>query len=83
MLFRSVSQSRYCICTNLEGVALAAQEELNTYGIESRVNKVSTANAYNITMCGGINSIRFYKAFIEPFLNIIPSCMKYKTEVKI
>jgi hypothetical protein len=71
------------ICTNLESVAKAAQIELKTYGIDARVNKVSTANAYLVTMCGGINSIRFYKAFIEPFLNIIPNCMKYKTEVKI
>lgn len=71
------------ICTNLETVAIAAKMELLTYGIEARVNKVSTANAYLVTMCGGINSIRFYKAFIEPFLNIIPKCMKYKTEVKI
>lgn len=71
------------ICTNLDSVAIAAQTELKTYGIEARVNKVSTANAYLVTMCGGTNSIRFYKAFIEPFLLIIPNCMKYKTEVKI
>ena len=71
------------ICTNLENVANAAKVELLTYGIDARVNKVSTANAYLVNMCGGTNSIRFYKAFIEPFLSIIPKCMIYKTEVKI
>lgn len=71
------------ICTNLESVAVAGKNELLTYGIESRVNKCSNANAYTITMCGGANSIRFYKAFIEPFLNIIPMCMKYKTIIEL
>lgn len=71
------------ICTNLEEVAQAAANELLTYGIEARVNRVSTANAYTITMRGGVNSIKFYKAFIEPYLSIIPNCMLYKTEVKI
>lgn len=77
----------YCqdisICVNLEKVAKVAQSELATYGIKSRVNKVSQKNAYNLTMCGTENTIGFYKCFIEPFLNIIPNCMQYKTEVKI
>lgn len=71
------------ICIHLEAVALAGQKELATYGIEARVNKCSGANAYSLTMCGGANSIRFYKAFIEPFLRIVPACMQYKTKVKI
>lgn len=76
-------QQDISICTNLESVALAMQLELSTYGISSRVNKAGAANAYLVTMRGGEHSIRFYKAFIEPFLSIIPSCMLYKTEVKI
>lgn len=71
------------ICTNLKSVALAGQKELRTYGVEARVNKCSGKNAYTITMCGGANSIRFYKEFIEPFLSIIPECMKYKTLIEI
>lgn len=71
------------ICIKEEAVANRAKTELETYGITSRVNKVLTANAYNLTMCGGQNTVRFYKEFIEPFLDIIPECMKYKTEVKI
>lgn len=71
------------ICINQESVAQEAKKELATYGIETRINKAGNANAYNVTMCGGANSIRFYKGFIEPFLDIIPDCMKYKTEVKI
>jgi hypothetical protein len=70
------------ICTNLEKVAIAAKQELSTYGIVARVNKVSNKNAYLLTMCGGANSIRFYKAFIEPFLSIIPKCMLYKTLIE-
>ena len=71
------------ICIGAEEVANKAEQELKTYGIESRVNKVSNANAYTLTMRGGVNSIKFYKVFIEPFLSIIPNCMLYKTEVKI
>lgn len=71
------------ICIRLEDVAIKAKQELKTYGIESRVNKVSTANAFTLTMCGGTNSIKFYKVFIEPYLSVIPKCMLYKTEVKI
>ena len=71
------------ICTHLKAVADAGQKELQTYGIESRVNKAHGTNAYTLIMCGGTNSIRFYKAFIEPFLNIVPACMQYKTKVKI
>lgn len=75
-------QQDISICTNLESVANAGIEELVTYGIDARVNKVSGANAYTITMCGGQNTIKFYKAFIEPYLQIIPECMRYKTLVK-
>lgn len=71
------------ICTNLEAVALAAQQELATYGIKARVNKCSDKHAYLITMCGIANTVQFYKNFIESFLDCIPSCMLYKTKVKI
>lgn len=71
------------IVNNKEDVAVAMQQELLTYGIKCRVNKCSNANAYTVTACGGEHSIRFYKNFIEPYLSIIPLCMRYKTEVKI
>ena len=66
-----------------EDLAVAMQQELQTYGIQSRINKAGNSSAHNVTMCGGQNSIRFYKNFIEPFIEMIPQCMKYKTKVKI
>jgi len=71
------------LCMHLEATAIAAMSELLTYGVTSRVNKCSNVNAYTVTMCGGANSVLFYKNFIEPFISIIPECMLYKTEVKI
>lgn len=71
------------ICTNLESVAEAGKKELQTYGVAARVNKCSGKNAYTITMCGGANTIRFYKNFIEPFLSIIPRCIMYKTHIEL
>lgn len=72
-----------CMAIPKESVALAAKKELSTYGITSRVNKMSDSDCYNLTMCGGANTIRFYKNFIEPFLSIIPSCMRYKTVIEL
>lgn len=64
-------------------VVLAGQKELETYGIKSRISKCSGAKAYNLIMRGQANSLMFFKNFIEPFSEIIPECMKYKTEMKI
>lgn len=71
------------ITTESKLLAVAMQEELSTYGITSRVNICADGPSHNVTMCGGENTVAFYKNFIEPFLDIIPECMKYKTEVKI
>ena len=71
------------ITTGYQAVAEAGQAELKTYGIEARVSKCSGANAYNLTMRGQANSLLFFKNFIEPFSEITPECMKYKTEMKI
>lgn len=71
------------ITTESALLAVAMQKELKTYGIDSRVNICANGPAHNVTMCGGKNTIAFYKNFIEPFSEIMPKCMKYKTEVKI
>lgn len=72
------------ITTESESLAVAMQKELKTYGIDSRVNKCSSSpTAHNVTMCGGKNTIGFYKNFIEPYEGIIPKCMSYKTQMKI
>lgn len=71
------------ITTESELLAVAMQKELATYGIKARVNICASGPSHNVTMCGGVNTIAFYKNFIEPFLGNIPECMKYKTEVKI
>jgi len=71
------------ITTESKLLAVAMQKELETYGIASRVNICGDGPSHNVTMRGGSNTIKFYKNFIEPFSEIIPKCMKYKTEVKI
>jgi len=71
------------ITTESETLAVAMQEELKTYGVTSRVNRCGQTNSYNVSMCGGQQTIGFYKNFIEPFIEIIPKCMEYKTKVKI
>lgn len=71
------------ITTQGEALAVAMQQELLTYGVKARVNVVGKTNSYNVTMCGGQQTINFYKNFIEPFLEDIPRCMQYKTKVKI
>lgn len=71
------------ITIHLESVAVAAQLELQTYGIQTRVYKLGDKNAFNLICKGKENSLKFLQNFIEPYSNIVPSCMRYKTEVKI
>jgi hypothetical protein len=71
------------ITTESKALAVAMQDELKTYGITSRVNRQGQTNSFNVYMCGGQQTIGFYKNFIEPFIGIIPKCMEYKTKVKI
>lgn len=66
-----------------ETIALAAQKELKTYDISSRIYKIKNKNAYNLILCGQQEDLKFYRTFIEPFINKIPNCMKYKCEMKI
>jgi len=49
--------------------------ELNTYDIKARHSQ------NGMSMCGHMNDLKFYKNFIEPFLNNIPKCMLYKVKI--
>lgn len=64
------------ICIPNESVANAAKLELTTYGIVSRYDQ----SGIKLIMCGQENDVKFYKIFCEPFLSIMPRCMKYKVE---
>lgn len=66
-------QSLAISCTEM-AVVDAAIAELETYGIKSRKFKSG------LYMCGQEHDLRFYKNFIEPFIDVIPNCMKYKVE---
>lgn len=48
---------------------------LATYGIKSRVQ------AGSVIMCGMINDRLFSRAFLEPFLHLIPRSMHYKVKI--
>lgn len=71
-----------CFCQDLEicipdpRVAAAAITELVSYDIECRY----VQSSMKLIMCGQENSVWFYKNLLEPFLEVIPSCVKYKVE---
>lgn len=57
-------------------IAQAAIKELETYDIKARYDH----DGMKLIMCGEENSVWFYKNFLEPFIKVIPSCVKYKVE---
>jgi hypothetical protein len=57
--------------------AKAAQEYLASFGIRANL----TNNILSIKDM--VNSVMFYKNFIEPFKESLPECMQYKTQMKI
>lgn len=61
-------------CERDGGVRHEAVKELSTYGIKAREDGTS------IIVSGQENDLLFYKNFIEPFKDQIPSCMSYKVE---
>lgn len=70
----SYCQNITICCKRSEAVRLAAIEELKTYGISAR------EGGTEIIMSGQENDLLFYLNFIKPFINEIPTCMKYKVE---
>jgi hypothetical protein len=62
------------ICCMDKKIVNVAIEELSSYGIKAR------SGQHGVYMCGKENDISFSKNFIEPFMNEIPVCMKYKVE---
>ncbi len=66
------------MCITNDAVRYAAIKELETYGIICRETLYEKNNS--LICCGQQHSVRFYKNFLEPFIHIIPECMKYKVE---
>ena len=52
-------------------------EELKSYGIHATISK------NNLKIGTMESAVMFYKCFIEPFKDLLPECLKYKTEMKI
>lgn len=53
----------------------SAIKELSTYGIKARKGQ------NGVIMCGEAEDVKFYKNFIEPFIDVIPKCMQYKVKI--
>lgn len=70
----SYNQNISIACKRSEKIRFEAINELKSYGINAR------QDSDNIIMCGQENDLLFYQNFIEPFINDIPLCMKYKVE---
>lgn len=58
--------------------AVAAVDYLGSYGIKASLSKGSVLSIKDM-----VNSVKFYKNFIEPFKETLPECVKYKTYMKI
>lgn len=62
------------IATENMEIATRLSEHINNKGFNFRV-----ANKNCITLTGMEQVMLFHKRFLEPFNNLTPDCMKYKT----
>lgn len=60
-------------------LAIATVQYLSEYGIKASFN----ANNNVMSVKDMVNSVMFFKNFIEPFKESLPECMHYKTNIKI
>ena len=61
-----------------DALASATVEYLKSYGITARLSKPNYVSIKDM-----VNSVKFYKNFIEPFKESLPECMQHKTNMKI
>lgn len=62
-----------------DDVATRTVKYLASYGITARLDKSGKI----LCIKDMVNSVKFYKNFIEPFKESLPECMAYKTNMKI
>lgn len=73
----SGTQSVIHLCTINKKLQLSIQKELLTYNISSNIAK------NEVVIQNKVDVVKFINSFIKPFDNIIPTCMKYKYDMKI
>lgn len=64
-------------------VAEAARVYLLSYGVISKLSDSKSSAGFVLSIKDLVNSVKFYKNFIEPFKESLPECMHYKTNMKI
>lgn len=73
--YPKVDQQIACFATeNMEIATRLVEKIYDLSGLSFRI-----ADKNNVVMTGTENVLRFHKTFLEPFSNLTPSCMEYKT----
>ena len=73
-----------CLFTTQKGCSFAVENLEIANSLVEKIRSLSglefrVANKNEIRITGIENMVRFHKTFLEPFQNITPECMKYKT----